>query len=148
MTTSTYAIVHIPDNTPELAPDALGQHVTIRTHDETTVPCTGNCGELVDAPDEGDPYCDDCATALIPADVRAMKPAPPELVRDIAALPDPLYAAFWDRLLCEYLADPPTPHDIEALQDALDHMSQDHPHRSLTALAPTGSAAPPTRLAG
>lgn len=279
MTTSTYAIVHIPDNTPELAPTALGAHVTIRTaidHDPprnhpddcdcddcgyenhgalvtirtrqehtmtastcqypeqcncprcesefvdprpyfTTcqqcrtptdcgnvngrwlcltecfpatpepddepfamppktsrpvilnitsrtrgapspdpafndlVPCTGGCGDLVPDTIYGDPYCDDCALALVPEDVRAMQPAPAALAHDIAALPDPQYTAFWSRLLHEYLADPP-PSDLEidALQDAVQDFAQDRDRFPSTppSLAPAGPAAPPARLAG
>lgn len=182
MTTSTYAIVHIPDNTPELSPDALGAHVTIRAaHLLSCVKCgqpiaisearTGalcascardrgdlsvdwypngmclTCSEPL--PDEGD-YCPDCAQEAVPEDVRAMQAAPSELVRDIAALPEAAYFRFWDRLLHEYLADPPAPHDIDALSDAVEAFAQDRDHsiRPLPSLAPTGPAAPPARLAG
>jgi len=232
MTTSTYAIVHIPDNTPELAPTALGAHVTIRSnepapkrrkgeftltprqqetvtlHDQgltikdiarrqgvsyesarkclrrarylrdgqqrsgyiaslincpdcgsmhppddcDLVPCTGGCGDLVPEPEAGDPYCPDCLAATQPADDRAMQPAPSALAHDIAALNDAQYGRLWDRLLHEYLADPPATNDIDALQDALENISQDTIPRPLTSFtpsfAPTGPAAPPTRLAG
>ncbi|MGE0541257.1 MAG: hypothetical protein AB7R89_13875 [Dehalococcoidia bacterium] len=175
MTTRTYTIVHIPDNTPELSPDALGQHVTIRTNDDAIcprcgelcgalfsgmcmfclhendglAPCTGGCGELAPEPEAGDPWCDDCLAATQPADDRHYQPAPSSLARDIAALPDAAYHTFWGRLLHEYLSDPPAPHDAEALQDAVEAFAQDHTTlRPLPSLAPTGTTAPPTRLAG
>lgn len=204
MTTSTYAIVHIPDNTPELGPTALGAHVTIRKQEhlmperprfqatyyshfgrwavdgvrdvprtwcdsrasaealadelnkdpdpDDLVPCTGGCGDLVPEPEAGDPHCPDCLLATQPADDRAMQQARSSLVRDIAALPDPQYTVFWSRLLREYLADPPADdHDIAALSDAVEDFAQDVNHpllRPQPSLAPTGPAAPPTRLAG
>lgn len=45
--------------------------------EDTSVPCTGGCGEMVPDTSLGDPYCADCMEAAIPEDVRAMAPWPP-----------------------------------------------------------------------